>query len=199
MLGIKSRIDSEFKELFRLPKLFRLKSFYLSHFRPEMFLIFVIEVRNVFLVMSCVSVFVEDEFAQIVVFKNVFSVSSESVVEGDDALTNSVDKPFGLEHKFANNRHGMIEQLDVGWLNVIQSPHGIPSQIGIMFWPVINSAFSSGDDFTLFQILNGSDFFFGLFNFLDIASILFSIEIVWILIFLVVVVLRTKAEWGEVC
>lgn len=114
MLGIKSSIDSEFKELFRLPKLFRLKSFYLSHFRPEMFLIFVIEVRDVFLVMSCVSVFVEDKFAQIVVFKNVFSVSSESVVEGDDALTNSVDKPFGLEHKFANNRHGMIEQLDVG-------------------------------------------------------------------------------------
>ena len=114
MLGIKSSIDSEFKELFRLPKLFRLKSFYLSHFRPEMFLIFVIEVRDVFLVMSCVSVFVEDKFAQIVVFKNVFSVSRESVVEGDDALTNSVDKPFGLEHKFANNRHGMIEKLDVG-------------------------------------------------------------------------------------
>ena len=114
MLGIKSSINSEFKELFGLPKFFRLKSLDLSHFGPEMFLVFVIKIRDVFLVMGCVSVFVEDEFAQVVVFKDVFSVSSESVVEGDDTFTDGVDEPFRLEHDFTNDRHGMIEQLDVG-------------------------------------------------------------------------------------
>ncbi len=74
-----------------------------------------------------VSVFVENEFAEVGVFKDVFSVTVESVVKRDDSLAEGMDEPFWLEHDFADDSHGMIVNFDVSFLNIIKSPNSIPS------------------------------------------------------------------------
>ncbi len=64
-----------------------------------MFLVVIIIVWDVLLVMGCISVFVKYISAEVVVFEYVLSVASESVVEGNNALTESVDEPFWLQVK----------------------------------------------------------------------------------------------------
>ena len=188
MFSVRRAIDSEFKALLTLPEFFRFKSFDFSHLRPEVLLIVVIEIRNVFLVMYGVSVFVENEFAEVGVFKDVLSMTAESVVKRDDSLAEGMDEPFGLEHDFADDSHGMIVNFDVGFINIIQSPNSIPSQISVMLGRIVDSTLSSGDDLFFFEFFDSCDLFVGLFNFLDVTSVLFAIEIVLKLVFFVLVI-----------
>lgn len=149
MFSINGRINSEFEKFFTFPEFFRFQSFYFSHFWSEMFLIFIVIIGNILTVMCGVSVFIENEFAKIIVFENILSVRCEPVVDRDDSLSECMNKPFGLQLQFRLNIHRMLKQFDLGFLRIKQPPHRIPFQIGIMLGSVIQSSFSSGYDFSL--------------------------------------------------
>lgn len=96
MLSIRCCIESEFEKFLALPELRSFNSFDFSHFRSDMILVFVIIVRYVFTIMSCISVFIKNEFAEIIVFKNVLSVRTKSVVHRNHAFSKSMNNPFWL-------------------------------------------------------------------------------------------------------
>lgn len=95
MFGILCAIESEFKLLFGLPEILGLESFDFSHLWSEMLLIFVVKIGGIFFVMSGVSVLIEDEFAEVVVFKDILPVRAEPVIQRNEALSDCMDEPLG--------------------------------------------------------------------------------------------------------
>jgi hypothetical protein len=74
VLRVCGSVEPEFKLLFAFPEFGWLHSLDLSHFWSEMLLVIIIVVRNVFLVVGSVSVLIQNELTETVVFKDKLSV-----------------------------------------------------------------------------------------------------------------------------
>jgi hypothetical protein len=86
----------------------------------------------------------------------------------------------------------MFIELNVGLLNVEQSPCRIACQFSVVLWPIIQSSFSSGYNLASLQLLNFGDFLLSLLYSLDVASILFAIEIEREFILIIFTIVRTE-------
>ena len=102
-----------------------------------MLLIFVIIIWDIFFVMNGVSVFIEEKLAKVIVFENVLSVRSKPVIDRDEAFTESVNQPFGLEAQLRNNLHRMFMEFDKSFFRITKSPYGVTFKICIMLRQVI--------------------------------------------------------------
>ena len=68
-----------------------------------MLLILIVEVRDIFFKVSCVSVLIQNKLTQVVIFKDKLAVRSTRVVGRNKSLTDSMDEPFRLQVKFGHN------------------------------------------------------------------------------------------------
>ncbi len=66
-----------------------------------------------------------------------------------------------------------------------------------MLGRIVDSTLSPGDDLFFFEFFDSCDLFVGFFNFLDVTSVLFAIEIVLKLVFFVFVVFWAETEGGQ--
>lgn len=96
MLSIDSCIDSKFKKFLTLPEFWWFQSFNFSHLRSDMILIFIIIIRNILTIMSCVSIFIKNEFAEIIVLENILLAGSKSVVDRNNSFSEGMNNPFWL-------------------------------------------------------------------------------------------------------
>lgn len=71
---VSGSVEPEFKLLLAFPEFGWLHSLNLSHFWSEMLLVIIIVVRNVFLVVGSVSVLIQNELTETVVFKDKLSM-----------------------------------------------------------------------------------------------------------------------------
>lgn len=157
-----------------------------------MVLIFIIIIGNIFTIMGCVSVFIKNESAEIIVFKNVFPARAEPVVDRNDTFSKSVYNPLWLQFYFSKYVHRMLMKFHLCLFRVKQSPNSITCLISIMFWSVIQSSFSSGNNLSLLHFFNLIGLLLSLLNFLNISTILFTIEIVWELILIIFTIFGTE-------